>query len=223
MLRICQNMAPFDTVRARRIAMAQEDAALRTAALVFTAYGLPSSERNTARDLVRQALAEADQARSKFDPRMRILAASMPTVEQIDPALVPEFYWRTVADLAVANDPREEYGREDALRLAALLARYDTQVASLVLEPAVRAGAVRGTAPADLNAAELDLLAVIDPRRAVALVESLPPPADLETRGVNWSRIMLSAQLARDDSAQWQNVWLHSGFGNFIWGRDVLY
>jgi hypothetical protein len=222
-LRICQNMAPADMARARRIAMGQEDVAFRIASLVFTAYGLPPSERNAARGLTRQALAEADQARSKFHPELRMLAALMPIVEQIDPALVPEFYWRTVADLGVANDPRDEYGREDALRLAALLARYDTQVASIVFEPAVRAGAVRGTAPADLNVAELDLLAVIDPRRAVALVESLPPPADLEARGANWSRIMLSAQLGRGDEAQWRRVWMHSRFGNFVWGRDVLY
>ena len=147
-LRICQNMAPADMVRARRIATAQEDAALRTAALVFTAYGLPPSERNTARDLVRQALAEADQARAKFDPRLRILPALMPIVEQIDPALVPEFYWRTVADLAVANDPREEYGRDDVTPHGAS-ARPLRPLKSppFVFEPAVRAGAVRGTAP----------------------------------------------------------------------------
>ena len=77
---------------------------------------------------------------------------------------------------------------------------------------------------ADVNAAELMLLAVIDPRRAAALVEAMPAPADLEARGANWSRIMLSAQLGRDDAALWRRIWMtHSGFGNFVWGRDVLY
>ncbi|MBX6311904.1 MAG: hypothetical protein IRY99_03130 [Isosphaeraceae bacterium] len=53
-------MARTDLARARRIALAQDDAILRTMALIFAAYGLPASEQEAARALIRQALAEAD-------------------------------------------------------------------------------------------------------------------------------------------------------------------
>ena len=198
-LRTCQNMARADLSRARRIAMAQESAGLRAGALIFTAYGLPSSERQSARDLVRQALAEVDQAHDQFDLYRPNLAACMPLVESIDPALVPELFWRAVADLAVADDPRVEYGRDDVLRQALLLARYDRQVASALFEPAARASTARGTDAGQMIPNELLLLAVIDPRRAVAAVEAMPEPSNLEIRGANWSRIILSDQLGRDD------------------------
>ncbi len=222
-LRTCQNMARADLSRARRIAMDQESAGLRAGAVIFTAYGLRSSDRQSARNLVRQALAEMDRARDQFDLDRSNSAAYMPVVESIDPALVPELFWRAVADLAVPDDPRVEYGREDVLRQALLLARYDRQVASALFEPAVIASAARGTDAGQMIPTELELLAAINPRRAVAAVEAMPEPSNLGIRGtVNWLRIILSNQLGRDDENLWGRIWQNSGLAVVLGRRDDL-
>jgi len=66
------------------------------------------------------------------------------------------------------------------------------------------------------------LLAVIDPRRAVAAVEAMPEPANLDTRG-NWSQIILSDQLGRHDENLWSCIWgTLSGLGGVLGRRDVF-
>ncbi|MGC8642276.1 MAG: hypothetical protein ACP5XB_20635 [Isosphaeraceae bacterium] len=58
----------------------------------------------------------------------------LPLVEQIDPALVPELFWRTVALRLPTGDPRQSVSLRPA-HLAELLAWYDRDVAALVFEP----------------------------------------------------------------------------------------
>ena len=223
-LRICQNMARADLPRARRIALDQKSARARADALIFAAYGLPPSQRPAARDLVRQALAELDRVHDPSDmPRLYLITADMPLVESIDPGLVPELFWRAVADMPAADDPRVEYGRDDGLRQALLLARYDRQVAAALYEPAARASSRRGTDAGQMIPLEVMLLAVLDPLRAVAAVEAMPEPANLETTGPNWSRIILSDQLGRDDEMLWSHIWQFSGLGGVLDRRDVQF
>ncbi len=221
--RTCQNMARADLPRARRIALDQERGGFRAGALIFTAYGLPASERQAARDVIRQALAELDRASDPLDWSSSYISGYLPLLEAVDPALVPELFWRAVGNLAVADDPRLEYGRDDVLRQALLLARYDRQVASALFEPAARASAARGADAGGMVPNELLLLAVIDPRRAVAAVEAMPEPANLDTRGANWSRIILSDYLGRDDEKLWTHIWgTFSGLAGVLGRRDVL-
>jgi hypothetical protein len=165
-----------------------------------------------------------DQAREQFDLYRPNLAALMPLVESIDPALVPELFWRAIADLAVQDDPRVEVGQDDVLRQALLLARYDRDVASALFEPAARTSPARGNNASQMTPNELMLLAVIDPRRAVATVEAMPDSSNLEARGVNWLRIILSDQLGRDDEMLWTRIWeIYSGLGSILGRRDVLH
>lgn len=225
-VRTCQNMAPADLARARRIAMDLESARMRAGALIFTADGLPSDRRQDARDLVREALTEWDRDRDPSEQLYRRdLAAYMPMVESIDPALVPELFWRAVANLAVADDPRAESGRDDVLGQALLLARYDRQVAAALYKPAVRASAARGADAGQMTPTEIMLLAMLDPQRAVATVEAMPEPAKVDAgEGANWSRIILSEQLGRDDEHYWSRIWqIYSGVGGILGRRDVLF
>src|SRR5262249_14840406 len=62
-LRICAKMAPADLTRARRIALGQPSPIVRAMALVFAASGLPAGRRDSARELVREAVRELDQDR----------------------------------------------------------------------------------------------------------------------------------------------------------------
>jgi hypothetical protein len=223
-LRTCQNMARADLPRARRIALAQEDVGSRAAALVFVAYGLPASERAAARGLVRQALEEVDRG---WDTSVRSLGnalpALMPLVESIDPALVPELFWRAVAGLAVGNDPRDEFGRDDALRVALLLARYDRTVAASLFEPAAQASTAQGADAGRMIPSVLMAMAAIDPLRAVAAVEAMPEPPHLDARGANWSRITLSGFLGWATKRQWSHIWtIFSGLGDVLGQRDAL-
>ena len=219
--RTCQNMAQADLPRARRIALDQEDARLRTGALIFAAYGLPLSQHQGARDLVRQALVEMDQARHQLTRNYPNLAAFLPWVEAIDPALVPEFFWRTVAELPAPGDPCMEYGR-DVLYQPLLLARYDRQVASALIDPVARASAASRTDASQMIPYELSLLTALDPHRAVAALEAMPEPSSLETNA-NSLRIRLSEQVGSDDETFWNRTWsIISGLGGVLGRRDVL-
>ena len=63
---------------------------------------------------------------------------------------------------------------------------------------------------------ELSLLAVIDPHRAVAAVEAMPEPSDLEARGANQLRIRLSEQLGSND----EMFWNRTGISTRAWGMS---
>ncbi|WP_165223966.1 carboxypeptidase-like regulatory domain-containing protein [Aquisphaera insulae] len=220
-LRTCQNMARADLPRARKISVEHDKGWRRAEALLFTAYGLPPSRKESARDLVREALAEID--RHDVLAAWSNPAALMPLAESIDPTLVPEMFWRAVAGLADPDDPREDHGQNDVLGQAILLARYDRRVAAALYEPAARAGAARGPDSGRMTPSEITLLAEIDPLRAVAAVEAMPEPPNPDTNGANWSRIILSAQLGRTEAGSWSDIWsTFSGLVGILNRRDVL-
>jgi hypothetical protein len=215
-LRTCQNMARADVSRARRIALALEDSSSRASGLIFAASGLPSSEREAARDLVRRALEEIDQGDVGADRSVTTLPALLPLVEAVDPGLVPELYWRAVADLAPDDDPRSESGRGDPPRAALLLARYDRNVARALLDPAAEAGTIAGRRSHRMSPATVLLLAAIDPLRAVEAVETIPDPADSDPRAIG-TRVNLSEFLGRATDARWADVWRsNSGLGSIL-------
>jgi hypothetical protein len=129
-------------------------------------------------------------------------APFLPVVEAIDPALVPELFWRSLALRYSAYEPRVAVSAE-RLRLPLLLARYDRQVAATLLEPWAAAACADPGGPVALNSLVLEILAVVDPRRAVALVESMPAPADnLAPDDSNWARIRLADTLGNQGDSQ---------------------
>jgi hypothetical protein len=209
-LRVCRFMAAADLPRAERIALAQEEGPLRARALVFTAYGLPSSERTAARGLVRRALEELDRkSKSESRPYVRSLAgystsaALMPLVESIDPALVSELFWRSLMQLAPISDPRVGPAFNEPCRLALLLARYDHDVASVLLDLSAM-----NPAPGQASEARaLEVLAMIDPRRAVAIVEAGPVQKNVEADPADSRRSTVAEALGRESDDQWQRLW----------------
>jgi hypothetical protein len=221
-LRTCQNMAGADLARARRIATSRESAAYRALALVFTAGGLAPAQRPTARGIVRDALAELDRpGDSSWSLRAGTIAAIMPVVESIDPELVPEVFWRAVVQLGVRDDPRAVNAQDDVVRLALLLARYNRDVAAALYELAVRSSTAQVTEDGRMLPTDVLLLGMLDPRRAVAAVESLAQPASPKSRP-KWSRIILSEQLGRDDTSMWEGSWMtSSGLGGVLRSRDI--
>ena len=99
----------------------------------------------------------------------------LPLVEQLDPALVPEYFWRIVAARSPVGDPRSGTAFVPAA-LTLLLASYDREAAAVVFEP-VRAWLehaderelARPVVPIAFQA-----WSVFDPRTAVATLGQLP-------------------------------------------------
>ena len=94
----------------------------------------------------------------------------------------------------------------------------------MLLEPATRASAAKGRDSGQMTPSEVVLLAVINPHRAVAVVEAMPEAANLEPDGANWSRIVLAQALGGDDASLWKWIWgTWSGLGGILGRRDVLF
>ncbi len=138
--------------------------------------------------------------------------ALMPLAEQIDPSLVPELFWRTVAAQPPIGDPRM-FSETSSSDLAELLAWFDRGVAAAIFEP------VRDRMDQmdfrELSTHRLELLswAQIDPRAAVARIEQLRANGDLETRTLLAVKEMIGARLADPLEQRWQTFWERYGYG----------
>jgi hypothetical protein len=205
---LCHALAPVDPAQARRLlARARnEDPCLVPYALGLMALAVADRDKPTATAWLREAFDRLGQvsAGSTGSDCTRnpatVAAALLPVAERIDPALIPEFFWRTISFRT--PQPGSEI-RSDAL-LALLLARYDDSVARSLVEPlADRALASNETDLTPLMTA----LAILDPFRAVRLIEELPEPADLTFhRPKNEARLTLAAALVRGTPACWEDA-----------------
>jgi len=140
----------------------------------------------------------------------------LPIVEQVDPALVPEYFWRVVATRPSPGDPRL-VSEASASALIALLGWYDRDVAEALFEP-IRDEMEHTDEPALARASTAFLSwSVFDPRAAAARVEKLPvdPRLDLNADSVR-VRVCESLRLPRE--ARWRAIW-----GNFTEMADLIY
>jgi hypothetical protein len=100
------------------------------------------------------------------------LAGSLlPNVESVDPALIPEYFWRAVSFRLPRTGDDAALGVADRanLALATALARYDRDVAGAILKPIrTRMVEFQNSRDAGLAAAVL-----VDPQAAVAAVEAM--------------------------------------------------
>jgi hypothetical protein len=139
-------------------------------------------------------------------------ALILPLVERIAPDRLAEVFWR-----AVALHPRVDIDREDLLRTSfignevTLLARYDREVASVLFEPMdcyVRSVVARKGDIAELTPSAIAGKACLDPRAAVALLESLPPsryPSVLS----DTTRTELAEALGQPAAERWKSRFRH--------------
>jgi hypothetical protein len=206
--------------RARRIAAGLPYPNERAYAWTFLADGLAATDRTSALAALDQALREIDSI-DVHDPYRRYdsnpAVSILPLVERIAPDRVAEVFWRAVALHAPADDPRSEFGGDYPLASEVmLLSRYDREVAATLFEPIaayVRSRALRGEQ--DVALAALHALACLDPRNAVAVVESLPPARTLKIgEPANYARYDLAEILAMPPERRWMRRWrFHAGCG----------
>ena len=211
---LCLAIAPADSTLGRawidRLA-ASADPCLTPFALGMMALAMSQADRPAATARLREAFDRLDAApgpdiaaRSGSRDRAVIAAALLPVVERVDPALVPEFFWRAVA----IRGPRPSAQVEGDAPLIPLLARYDRESALVLFEPLaarVRSGMIAD--PCSWVAAA----AAIDPARAQGLIASLPRSGTDSTRHPRGEACLALANgllpIAQDEAASLLRFW----------------
>ncbi len=187
-VRVVYRMAPLDLARARRLAVSINDECLKGYALGMMALRLSEAGKDTAREVLegayesleRSSRASPANSRSLYNTTS-IAGVLLPVAERIDPGLVDEYLWRSLAMRQPKPwETNPSGGHEYAnLQLAMMLARYDRPIARSLVEPLVRGtgtSSVYFSSRGELHAAA----AAIDPQWAVALVEAIPDDPDLK-------------------------------------------
>ena len=200
---IAWKMAAVDPARAWRLTdQAQQDMD-HPDRYLFLALGLKTRDPAAARWAFQSAmqgydaLASDGQYSSMVVPRGVLL----PMVEQIDPALVPEYFWRILAMGRPISDPRSTQGAYAGF-LVELLAWYDHDLAAALFEP-VRNQIEQSDDKRLANFRHFRGWSVFDPRAAVARLEQVPFTLEprgsrISTDGRRISRARPRAALARD-------------------------
>jgi hypothetical protein len=218
---VCYRMARIDLARARQIAGAVVDPHRRAFALGMMAQALSASDKATAAELVGEAFStlsdlvdgEQREQSSRHEPH-GVAAALLPVVESIDPSLVPEYFWRVLSlrrDVTCGSETRVlgRYGEGDRMRLsdpvlAACLARYDRDVAWMVLRPPGDETLERGSR--EFPRFYLAALAILDPKAAVGLADGLPEDNEQTRRAKEraWSEVVWA--LTRTSQERWDSI-----------------
>ncbi len=140
-------------------------------------------------------------------------AALLPLVEQIDPTLAPEVFWRAVAARPPIGNPRS-YDDDSPSELVERLVWYDREVATALFEP-IRA-LIERTDDWDLFAwtTQFASWSLIDPRAAVARHEQLRATTDADAKAlVQLKGFVAMRGLAPSYEERWRYVWGRHGYG----------
>jgi hypothetical protein len=198
-------MASIDPARARRLTDESQRYFKHPQAYLFLANGSRSSDPSAAHQAFETAMQGIDRLMKKQPLMLELREVLLPLVEQIDPALVPEYFYRIVASRPSIGNPRSVNESSSAL-LSALLAWYDREAASVLFEP-VRAWMDHAS---DLellkSAVEFQAWSIFDPRGAVARLEQVPIAARRNTgAGSAWEQV--AELLGLPHEARWHKIW----------------
>ncbi|HZW35036.1 MAG TPA: M56 family metallopeptidase [Isosphaeraceae bacterium] len=144
-------------------------------------------DRDEARPLLQQSVAAIQAQKDELKPVA--LAGLAPKLFKAG----EEVFWRAVALRAPGDDPRTDFGHPEPPMVAEamLLSRYDRRVAATLFQPVAafeRSRPLRDTN--DITSSILLAWVCLDPRQAVAVVESLPPARTLKIgEPANWRGI----------------------------------
>jgi hypothetical protein len=226
-VRVVYRMAPLDLARARRLAEAIGDDGLKGYALGMMALRLAEAGKDSARAVLESAYESLERSsrvsREKSNSNYEITSVAgvlLPVAERVDPGLVDEYLWRSLAMRQPYPWETQPTGRhpEADVQLAMMLAWYDRAIARSLIEPFARE-----SGPAlnfFSNRGELyAAAAVIDPKWAVALVEALPDDPNLKPQGTkNSARLAVATVLGRAGEQRFRNL-QHSFL--FLWVPDI--
>jgi hypothetical protein len=225
-MRLCRRLARVDPIRARRVAASLRSPGIRACTWAYLALGLAKKDKSGASEAIDRAIQEIDRLReSGPGPEPVIIvngirlmystnpaAVILPIVERIAPGQLAEVFWR-----AVALHPRIETDREHELQSSyighecILLARYDREVAAALFEPMdiyLRSHAATAGPRDEFHSSVILAKACLDPRAAVALLESLLPPQDpRRSNPPHGTRRRLAEVLGQTPENRWMRLW----------------
>ena len=235
---VCARMAAEDLGRARRIAetrISPDAPALRPHAFGLMARAIAATDRAAAVRLLDDAFAELERLAAReselSEPGAMVAAAALlPAVEQVEPDRLAEFLGRAVLlRLAPGRSDRARRVRRGSSHIPAGDDGRAVRSRPGRPHPPARAGP-RRVAPGEprrgrrfRHAEALAALALIDPRRAVELVEALPddPPSDDITTGPSTRRGPRVAKLlALHGDDRWRLVYQQL---LYLWTPDQRY
>jgi hypothetical protein len=204
--RMCCRMASVDPARARRVLDGIPQIRPPAELFIFVALGASKRDERASHEALREGLRLIDKLMQdepeQFQARAGVL---LPVVERIDPALVPEFFWRTVASRSPSGNPRST-SADSPSGLIDSLAWYDREVAAVLFEPARQR--IEQAEDRDLATWRGEFLAwsLFDPRAAVERLEKVPVSRD-KTVNANAARIAVAASLGLTYEGRWRDVW----------------
>ena len=176
----CWRMAAADPVRARRLVDRMTSPYLKAHALGLMARSRAASDPSQARLWLDEAfedldglIAAGEQRLSGWHNAATVAGALVAAAEQIDPQLVPEYFWRAVAcrpPNAAMDLDRVQFATAS---LALFLASYDRGVARRLVEPII--GERLAGDQTRTSAMAWAVACVADPRWACELLAELPP------------------------------------------------
>jgi hypothetical protein len=203
---VARKLAEADPARARNLV----DEAQRNLDLpqlyLFLALGSKSRNSAAAADAFWKAIEGIDRLMKEgveFAAMQGVRGVVLPIAEQIDPALVPEVFWRAVACRPPIANPRTLL-HGIPIELAALLSFYDREVAAAIFEPVMVQ--LEQTDDQELAGRSFDIASwsMFDPRAAVARLEQIRPQPD-SSRG-DLARERVGQMLSLSYEERWRRV-----------------
>jgi hypothetical protein len=215
---IAWKMAAVDPARARRLTDQAQQEMDHPHRYLFLALGLKPHDPAAASKAFQTAMQGYDQLMKEGEYSSTLVprAVLLPMVEQIDPALVPEYFWRILAMGRPASNPRSTqdiYANE----LVNLFAWYDRDVAAVLYER-LRDQIEQTDDKRLANSRRFVGWSLFDPRAAVARLEQVPFSLN---PGGNGSREHVAELLGLAHGERWRKIWSESTEMGALFERDI--
>ncbi len=207
---VLARLSQVDPIRAQRLfdrLQLTRLTAFRAECYAFLALALKSRDESASRRATGEILLALERLLQERPEQLNGLdsraGALLPVVERIDPALVPEVFWRFVASRPPVGNPRATVTYSPT-NLIQYLAWYDREVAAALFEPS--RDRIEHTEDPELAtwSAEFEAWASFDPRAAVARLEKVPVGPDART---NAARLRVAGALGRSHEQRSREMW----------------
>ncbi len=199
-------LARLDPAQARKVIEGFPGIDQRPELFVFLALGARERDESTARQALDEGLRRIDRLMQERPERFESIAGSLlPIVERVDPARLPELFWRDVASRPPFGNPRTLSAYSPSY-LIQHLAWYDREVAAALFEPS--RARMEHTEDRELATWSNEFLAgsLFDPRAAVARLEKVPVSSD-PGRDANAARTFVATFLGLPQEARRRRIW----------------
>ncbi len=219
LLGVVPKIAEVDPERAWRITDSARQEFDHPQRYLFLAHGLRSRDPAVRARAFYAAMDGFDRQISDVNVKsigvLRVFQVALPFVEQVEPALVPEYFWRILA-LRPARGDVNDWEVSVASELAVLLAWYDRDVARALFQPMLAILEQGNELPLRQRIAGYLAWSMFDPTAAVAQLENMPLDLSLENPRANL-RFRVAELLAMPHAARWKEVYIeYAGLTEFL-------